>query len=313
MTTLLSPNVKVHLALGFINMRKGIDGLAMLVQGVAAAGSVHGTPVRVPRPHPSQLIGLCRSLAIDKLSDFGLEDLAIVAFRQTWQKSVCLRPFEAGDVFDAESIQFPSGDGPRCHDKGDNLLTPIRMTTADNARLDHGRMAQQHFLDFPRIDVGATRDDNVLGAILQIQEAVRVKCADVAGPYLYIVGRKKDMIGVWSVIPMSSPSIALRKAALAGATTETADVSEVNSRAISLARARRPAGSVSSLRLVSTKNPPRDRPAQRLRQPDQLWQKPGAAGLGDQTAARKDKADLGAPGAMRTSIGSVMVMPMPDR
>src|SRR3954470_2459019 len=34
MTTLLPPNVKVHLALGFIDMRKGIDGLAMLVPGV---------------------------------------------------------------------------------------------------------------------------------------------------------------------------------------------------------------------------------------------------------------------------------------
>ena len=34
MTTLLPPNVKVHLALGFIDMRKGIDGLSMLVQGV---------------------------------------------------------------------------------------------------------------------------------------------------------------------------------------------------------------------------------------------------------------------------------------
>ena len=34
MTTLLPPSVKVHLALGFIDMRKGIDGLAMLVQGV---------------------------------------------------------------------------------------------------------------------------------------------------------------------------------------------------------------------------------------------------------------------------------------
>jgi transposase len=34
MTTLLPPNIKVHLSLGFIDMRKGIDGLAMLVQGV---------------------------------------------------------------------------------------------------------------------------------------------------------------------------------------------------------------------------------------------------------------------------------------
>ena len=34
MTALLPPNVKVHLAVGYIDMRKGIDGLAMLVQGV---------------------------------------------------------------------------------------------------------------------------------------------------------------------------------------------------------------------------------------------------------------------------------------
>jgi len=32
--TLLPPGVKVHLALGHTDMRKGIDGLAMLVQGV---------------------------------------------------------------------------------------------------------------------------------------------------------------------------------------------------------------------------------------------------------------------------------------
>ena len=34
MTALLPPNMKVHLALGYIDMRKGIDGLAMLVRGV---------------------------------------------------------------------------------------------------------------------------------------------------------------------------------------------------------------------------------------------------------------------------------------
>ncbi len=32
--TLLPPNVKVHLAFGYTDMRKGIDGLAMLVQGI---------------------------------------------------------------------------------------------------------------------------------------------------------------------------------------------------------------------------------------------------------------------------------------
>lgn len=37
--TLLPPGVKVHLALGFIDMRKGIDGLAMLVQEVGDSDS----------------------------------------------------------------------------------------------------------------------------------------------------------------------------------------------------------------------------------------------------------------------------------
>ena len=32
--TLIPPGVKVHLALSYVDMRKGIDGLAMLVQGV---------------------------------------------------------------------------------------------------------------------------------------------------------------------------------------------------------------------------------------------------------------------------------------
>ncbi len=32
--TLLPRGVKVHLAFGYIDMRKGIDGLAMLVQGM---------------------------------------------------------------------------------------------------------------------------------------------------------------------------------------------------------------------------------------------------------------------------------------
>lgn len=32
--TILPAGAKVHLALGFIDMRKGMDGLAMMVQGV---------------------------------------------------------------------------------------------------------------------------------------------------------------------------------------------------------------------------------------------------------------------------------------
>ena len=41
--TLLPRGVKVHLAFGFIDMRKGIDGLAMLVQGVLRQDPFSGT------------------------------------------------------------------------------------------------------------------------------------------------------------------------------------------------------------------------------------------------------------------------------
>jgi hypothetical protein len=63
--TLLPRGVKVHLAFGFIDMRKGIHGLAMLVQE-AAAGSLFGPPLRVPGPesppHQDCVLGWHRTL-----------------------------------------------------------------------------------------------------------------------------------------------------------------------------------------------------------------------------------------------------------
>ena len=40
--TLLPPGVKVHLAFGYTDMRKGIDGLAMLFQGVLRQDPLRG-------------------------------------------------------------------------------------------------------------------------------------------------------------------------------------------------------------------------------------------------------------------------------
>jgi transposase len=36
MTALLAPGVKVHLAMSYIDIRKGLDGLAMLVQAIGS-------------------------------------------------------------------------------------------------------------------------------------------------------------------------------------------------------------------------------------------------------------------------------------
>jgi transposase len=41
--------VKVHLALGYTDMRKGMDGLAMLVQETLKKDPVLGSPVCLPR------------------------------------------------------------------------------------------------------------------------------------------------------------------------------------------------------------------------------------------------------------------------
>jgi transposase len=71
MTTLLPPNVKVHLALGFIDMRKGIDGLAMLVQGVLCQDPFTGhlfvfrvdprrAPKRIGDAHPADKFAYLR-------------------------------------------------------------------------------------------------------------------------------------------------------------------------------------------------------------------------------------------------------------
>jgi len=51
--TLLPRGVKVHLAFGFIDMRKGIDGLAMLVQGVLRQDP-SGPPAGCSSPHSAK-------------------------------------------------------------------------------------------------------------------------------------------------------------------------------------------------------------------------------------------------------------------
>jgi hypothetical protein len=59
--TLLPPGVKVHLAFGCTDMRKGIDGLTMLVQGVLRQDSLFWAPLFVPRsegqPHQDRFLG----------------------------------------------------------------------------------------------------------------------------------------------------------------------------------------------------------------------------------------------------------------
>ncbi len=56
--TLLPPGVKVHLALSYIDMRKGIDGLAMLV--LACCGRIRS------RARPDTVADLGAAVAVDR-------------------------------------------------------------------------------------------------------------------------------------------------------------------------------------------------------------------------------------------------------
>src|SRR5437763_12753013 len=65
---LLPRGLKVPLALGYTDMRKGIDGLAMLGPARAAAGPVFGPPLGVSRPQSQsdqdRVLGRSRSAPV---------------------------------------------------------------------------------------------------------------------------------------------------------------------------------------------------------------------------------------------------------
>src|SRR5918996_813906 len=118
-----------------------------------------------------------------QVAQSGLEYLAVVVLGQRVDEAVVLGPLEAGDMGKAVGIEI--GGSPlragRCPDKCDHRLAPLGVRLADHRHLGDRRMAQQHLLDLARVDVGAARDDQVLGAVAQREEAVRVDRADVAG------------------------------------------------------------------------------------------------------------------------------------
>ena len=67
------------------------------------------------------------------------------------------------------------------HHGGGDSLAPARVRHAEDARLGHGRMCQQHRLDLGRIDVLAAGDDQVVAPVDDVQVALGVEVAQVAG------------------------------------------------------------------------------------------------------------------------------------
>src|SRR3979411_2370174 len=74
------------------------------------------------------------------------------------------------------------------------------MRHSDNGDFEHGWVPVQHFLDLPRVDIDPTADDHVLASIDDVQEAVFVERADIAGPEPAVAQRFGG--GLW-IVPVA--------------------------------------------------------------------------------------------------------------
>src|SRR4051794_24761906 len=88
-----------------------------------------------------------------ELAQVGLEDLSVIVLRQRVEEHVILWPLEAGDLRQAQRIEFRRA-GIADH-VGDDDLAPFGMRAPDHGGFAHAGVAQQHLLDLARIDVRA--------------------------------------------------------------------------------------------------------------------------------------------------------------
>src|SRR4051812_42912063 len=163
-------------------------------QNIRAPSRAQATAVALPLPQPGPIepaptinatlsfrrlaTGLLPSLGVE-FAQFGLQDLAVVVLRQGVDEHIVLRPLEARDLAEAQFVQFA-----RRHladHVGNDDLAPFGMRTSYHRGFAHAPVLEQHLLHFARIDVGAARDDHVLGTVLEREVTVRVEYADVAG------------------------------------------------------------------------------------------------------------------------------------
>src|SRR5690554_828624 len=115
--------------------------------------------------------------------DLFLAHLAERGLRQRVDEDDVLRMLEAGDAVLQQREHAVGVDraARAPDDDGDHHLAPVIVGAAhDRGFLDVGRL-DQHVLDLGRIDVLAARDDHVLLAAVDPEEAVGVEVPDVAG------------------------------------------------------------------------------------------------------------------------------------
>ena len=82
------------------------------------------------------------------------------------------------------------------HHHGPHRLAPVRIGHADHRDFAHRRVLRHRLLDFAAVDVLAARDDHVLLAVDEVQVALVVDVADVAGVHPAVAQRLRGRIRV---------------------------------------------------------------------------------------------------------------------
>src|SRR5436190_95846 len=184
----------------------------MSTQNTFAPSRAQATAVALPLPQPGPIepaptinatlsfrrlaTGLLPSLRVE-LAQFGFQDFSVIVLRQRINEHVILRALEARDFAKAQLVQLA-----RRHFAdhiGDDDLAPFWMRAPDHRGLAYPRVLEQHLLDLARIDIGAARDDHVLGPVFQREIAVRIEHADVPGMQPAAAQSLRGRVGVLPV------------------------------------------------------------------------------------------------------------------
>src|SRR5277367_1958962 len=120
---------------------------------------------------------------------FDQEELLDLAGRRSRQRLVLkiegLRRLEAGETLSAGRQNAFDGEGSaragRSHDRGGDALAPELIGQTEHRAIGDAGDGDQRFFDLGGVDVLTARDDHVLQAALDEDEAVFVHHAEVAG------------------------------------------------------------------------------------------------------------------------------------
>src|SRR5690606_23095704 len=130
--------------------------------------------------------------------ELALQHLAGAGARQLRADVDVLRGLHAAEAAAAEiaeRVEIDGGAGGRLDDGGDRLA-PLLVRDAEHRAFAHSGEGEDAALDLRRVDVEPAADDHVLLAVDDVDEAVLVLEAHVAGELVATVAGRRRRLGV---------------------------------------------------------------------------------------------------------------------